>query len=76
MLHVAKEEFLIHRMKCTVEGLPHGLYFKQPAKYTAPELRQIKGNIKFLLQDSEKYMCIPHLKTDHEECHLMMINIV
>ena len=38
-------------MKCTVMGLPHGLVFKQPANYTAPELRQIqtnKENIHFL----------------------------
>ena len=39
------------RMKCIVVGLPHGLSFKQPAKYTAPELRLIqtnKENINFL----------------------------
>ena len=38
-------------MKCMVMGLPHGLVFKQPADYTAPELRQIqtnKENIHFL----------------------------
>lgn len=38
-------------MKCKVVGLPDGLSFKQPANYTAPELRRIqtgKENIQFV----------------------------
>ena len=38
-------------MKCVMVGLPTGVSFQQPAKYTAAELRQIHGSwdkIQFL----------------------------
>lgn len=39
------------RMKCVMVGLPTGVSFQQPAKYTAAELRQVHGSrdkIQFL----------------------------
>lgn len=60
-----------NHMKCAVVSLPSGLSFKQPAKYTAPELRQIhtsKDNVQFLPLSPPD--CGVNSTVEHEDAYL------